>query len=450
MLKEFKTFIATNNLFGKKDKVLLAVSGGIDSVVMCELFHRAGFSFGIAHCNFGLRGKESDEDEVIVEKLAGRYKVPFHSKRFPTATIAKEKGISIQMAARELRYLWFNEILRKEGYNCIATAHHLDDQVETFFINMLRSTGIAGFHGILPQQGSIIRPLLFAYRHDIELFARQNHLAFREDSSNLETKYLRNKIRHEVLPVLRELNPGFPQVLTENIHRLRETEIIFRQAIDAARAGVLRKDKRGIHIRIDKLKEYSPVDLYAFEILAPFGFNDSVIRDIIHALDEPSGKTFFSSSHRLVKDRKELILTLLKKEKEIGKDTEKISIPSSRKEIRKPVHLLFEKNTVTASFRIDRSQDAANFDLKKIIFPLILRRWHKGDAFYPFGLNKKKKLSDYFIDCKFSIADKDNAWLLCSGKDIIWITGHRIDHRFRVTSRTKEVLQVKLLKGKKS
>jgi tRNA(Ile)-lysidine synthase len=314
----------------------------------------------------------------------------------------------------------------------------------------LRSTGIAGFHGILPRQGSIIRPLLFAYRHDIELFARQNHLGFREDSSNLETKYLRNKIRHEVLPILRELNPGFPQILTENINRIRETEMIFRKAIDKARAEVFRKDKTGIHIRIDKLKGYSPIDLYAFEFLAPFGFNDSVISDILHSLDEPSGKTFFSPSHRLMKDRKELILTLLKKEKETGKDTEKISIPSSRKEIRKPLHLLFEKNIVTASYRIDRSQDAATFDLKKITFPLILRRWQKGDAFYPYGLNKKKKLSDYFIDCKFSITDKENTWLLCSGKDIIWIAGHRIDHRFRVTSRTKEVLQVKLLKGKKS
>ncbi|MCX6245775.1 MAG: tRNA lysidine(34) synthetase TilS [Bacteroidetes bacterium] len=448
MLEGFKKFIVREKLLGKKDKVLLAVSGGIDSVVMCELFHRADYSFGIAHCNFGLRGCESDADEAFVGKLAGRYKVPFHSKRFQTTKIAKEKSISVQMAARELRYTWFEEVLQENKYQCIATAHHLDDQIETFFINLLRSTGIAGFHGILPRQGKIIRPLLFAYRHNIELFALQNHLAFREDSSNQETKYLRNKIRHEVIPVFHELNPAFPQTITENIYRLRKTEMVYRKAIDADRTNLFREDKTGIHIRIDKLKEFSPPELYAFEFLSPYGFNESVISDIIHSLDESGGKTFFSPTHRLVKDRKELIIHPLKTEKAGTLLPLYVSISDSRKEIRKPVHLRFEKIKITASFEIDPSKDKATLDLSKITFPLILKKWKRGDSFYPYGLNKKKKLSDYFIDCKFSIADKENTWLLCTGQHIIWVVGHRIDHRFRVTSRTKEVLQVKLVKGK--
>ena len=450
MLKEFKTYISDQDLFKPNDRILLAVSGGIDSVVMSELFHKAGYSFGIAHCNFGLRGKESDADEVFVEKLAGRYKVSFYCKRFLTTKDAKEKGISIQMAARELRYQWFEEIRVNEKYAFIATAHHLDDQVETFFINLLRSTGIAGFHGILPRQGNIIRPLLFSYRDNIEAFARKYKLIFREDSSNQETKYLRNKIRHEVIPVFRELNPAFPQILTETILRMRETEIIFRKSIEATRKKIIRNDNNGIYIRIEELRKLSPVDIYAFELLSPFGFHEPVIRDILHSINDPSGKFFYSSTYRLIKNREELILNPLSENKESRVKNAEISIPENKKEIRKPVHLSFTKTTTGKKFSIDPSKEVANLDLRKIVFPLLLRRWKRGDSFYPFGLNKKKKLSDYFIDSKLSILEKENTWLLCSGIHIIWIIGHRIDHRFRVTSQTKEVLQVRWLKGKNS
>ncbi len=448
MLKEFKTYISEQNLFNSNDSILLAVSGGIDSVVMSELFHRAGYSFGIAHCNFGLRGKESDADAAFVEKLAGKYKVPFYTKQFLTAMDAKEKGISIQMAARELRYLWFEELLVKEKYHSIATAHHLDDQVETFFINLLRSTGIAGFHGILPRQGNLVRPLLFTYRDSIESFARKYKLIFREDSSNLETKYLRNKIRHEVIPIFRELNPVFPHILTETILRMRETEVIFRNSIEAIRKNIIRNDKNGMHIRIDDLKKLTPVDIYAFELLSPFGFNEAVIHDILHFQDDSSGKFFYSSTHRLIKNRKELILNPLAGKKETRLKNAEISIPKNKKEIRKPIHLSFTTTTTIKRFVIDPSKEVANLDIRKIVFPLILRRWKKGDSFYPFGMNEKKKLSDYFIDSKLSIPEKENTWLLCSGTHILWIVGHRIDHRFRVTSQTKEVFQVRWI-GKK-
>ena len=400
----------------------------------------------IAHCNFGLRGKESDADEAFVKKLAGKYEVPFFNKRFFTAKEAKEKGISIQMAARELRYKWFEEIRIKEKYSSIATAHHLDDQVETFFINLLRSTGIAGFHGILPKQGNIIRPLLFSYRDDIEAFARKHKLAFREDSSNAETKYLRNKIRHEIIPVLRELNPVFPQILSETILRMRETETIFRNSIEEAQKKIFRKDKSGMHIRTGELKKLTPVDIYAFELLSPYGFNEAVIRDILHSPDDASGKIFYSPTYRLIKNREELILNPLTSKQESRLQNAEISIPENKKEIRKPVHLSIIKATAGKTFSIDPSREVANLDLRKIIFPLILRRWKKGDFFYPFGMNKKKKLSNYFIDIKLSIPEKENTWLLCSGRHILWIVGHRIDHRFRVTSQTKEVLQVRWLK----
>jgi tRNA(Ile)-lysidine synthase len=443
MLREFKAFIAKEKLFDPDNRILLAVSGGLDSVVMCELFHRAGFSFGIAHCNFSLRGKESDEDEVFVEKLARKYKVAFHCKRFSTKKVARDKKLSIQMAARDLRYEWFEEIRSKENYKFIATAHHLDDQIETFFINLQRSTGIAGLHGILPIQKTLVRPLLFTFRKNIDSYARKHKLTYREDSSNAENKYLRNKIRHEIIPVFRELNNAFPQVLTENIQRIREAEVIFRNSIEGVRKKLIKKDKDGLHIILNELNKLVPVDTYAFELLSPFGFNESVIGDLLQSREEYTGKIFYSQTHRLVMHREEIILTPIPDKKDILLKNSEIIIPEERKEIRKPIHLKFVRKDAVKRSDIDPSENMANLDLRNIKFPLVLRKWKKGDSFYPLGMNKKKKLSDYFIDRKLSIPAKEKIWLLCSGKDILWIVGQRIDHRFRITPKTKEVLQVR-------
>lgn len=448
MLKDFKAFIASENLIGTKDKILLAVSGGIDSVVMTDLFHRAGYDFGIAHCNFRLRGQESNDDQFFVYDLAKKYNVPFSTKKFLTKKDAKDNGISIQMAARELRYVWFAELIKKEGYTRVATAHHLDDQAETFFINLLRNTGIAGLHGILPRQGNLIRPLLFTHRDAIEAYANKHKLKYREDSSNAESKYLRNKIRHEIIPLMLELNPAFLESLTETINRLRDIEIIFRESIDVARNKIILKEKKEIHIRIEDLKKLTPLEIYPFEILSPYGFNEAVIRDILHSPDDASGKIFYSSTHRLIKNRDELILDPLPEKKENSPKKVEISIAQNRKEIRKPIHLTFKKLIPDKNFTIDFSNDVANLDLHKIEFPLVLRKWRKGNSFHPYGMNKNKKLSDYFIDNKLSVLEKENIWLLCSGSHILWIIGHRIDHRFRITSQTKEVLQVRWLKEK--
>ena len=446
MLQAFKTFISKEKLFLQGEKILLAVSGGMDSVAMTELFFRAKFIFGIAHCNFQLRGEESEKDEAFVLQLARKYKVPYFNKRFLTKELTESKSISVQMAARELRYGWFSELLRKEGFMFIATAHHLDDQIETFFINMLRSTGIAGFHGILPKQGNIIRPMLFACRGEIESFIKYNDLQYRDDRSNQEIKYLRNKIRHELIPVLAEINPGFRNILTENIFRIREAEKIFRNSVDQARNGIVRTENERVFISIREMKKLTPCTTYLFEFLSPFSFNYSVVNDIVKALDEDPGKQFYSPSHRVIKDRDDLIITPVDSERTGSIKKSEFLILENNLRLRTPLKLTFKKILKDLDFQIDTSPLVANLDLNKISFPLTLRKWRRGDSFYPYGRSHKKKLSDFFTDHKFSIDIKENTWLLCSEGKILWIVGHRIDNRFRITPRTKQVLQIRLLK----
>jgi len=446
MLQAFKTYIKKEKLFVPGEKILLAVSGGMDSVAMAELFCRAKYSFGIAHCNFQLRGEESDEDEVFVKDFAKKLKVPCYNRQFFTTDYADEHRLSTQMAARELRYNWFNELLTKEGYSFLATAHHLNDQVETFFINMLRSTGIAGFHGILPKQGKIIRPMLFAAREEIEEFIKKNKLVYREDRSNQEIKYLRNKIRHELIPVLAEINPGFSNILTENIYRIREAEKIFRDTVDNARNSIVRKKKERTLLSINEIKKLSPVTTWLFEFLCPFGFNYSVAKDVSEALNEEAGKQFYSPTHRLIKDRNDLIITPLESGKKAGAEETGFQIPENTSRLKNPLNLRMKTLVKNHDFKVDVSPVVANLDLQKVTFPLTLRKWQHGDVFHPFGRDHKKKLSDFFTDSKFSINDKENAWILCSGEKIAWIVGYRIDNRFRITAKTKQVLQIKWVK----
>lgn len=443
MLKDFNKFIISENLFSSKEKVLLAVSGGIDSVVMTDLFKRSGLSFGIAHCNFQLRGNDSEEDELFVAELAKKNKVPFFSQRFSTLHTAQSLGISVQMAARELRYGWFAEVLRKEKYSYIATAHHLDDQVETFFINLLRSSGIAGFHGILPKQGKIIRPLLFATRENINHYATDNHIKYREDKSNNDIKYLRNKIRHEILPVLQEINPDVIRHIGDNLERIREAEQIFRKTIEQKRKKIIRSEKEKITIPIGEIRKLNPQGTYLFEFLSPFGFNFSQVNDLLKSLDKISGKKLISHTHILIKDRENLYITPVPGQHGKPHFLKPVLLTESTKSITSPVRLKITQQKKDKTFRIDPDPSIAFLELHKLHFPLFLRKWQRGDYFYPFGQNHKKKLSDFFIDQKFSLLDKENTWLLVSGKEIVWIIGHRIDNRFRITSKTKEVLRIK-------
>lgn len=281
------------------------------------------------------------------------------------------------MAARDLRYEWFEETRIKENYKFIATAHHLDDQIETFFINLQRSTGIAGLHGILPIQKTLVRPLLFTFRENIVSYARKHKLAYREDSSNAENKYLRNKIRHEIIPVFSELNKAFPQVLTANIHRIREAEFIFRNSIETVRKKLMKEDNEGLHIAVNELNKLVPAGIYAFELLSPFGFNESVIGDLLQSREEFSGKIFYSPTYRLIMNRNEIILNPIPGKKDNLLKNREIIIPEERKEIRKPIHLKFERTEADNESGIDPSENTAHLDLRNIKFPLILRKWEK-------------------------------------------------------------------------
>jgi tRNA(Ile)-lysidine synthase len=440
MLDGFKNFIRKEKLFDEEDKILLAVSGGVDSAVMAELFRSSGYKFAIAHCNFQLRGKESDEDEKFVRKMAKRYGIPFFIQSFPTSKYAKGMGISLQMAARDLRYEWFGEILRMEGYRFVATAHHLDDQAETFLINLLRGTGISGLHGILPKHGTLLRPMLFTGRDEILKFAKRNKIDFREDSSNRSDKYLRNRIRRHVIPLLEKINPEFPSAIRETISHLRDFEKIGNLMVNEVRDQITQREKERILINIDAIRRLRPLETFAWELLSPYGFNRSVTGDILKSLNRSSGKTFLSETHRLTRDRKTLILEPV--EKDIHPICYKVIDFKSSKKLTVPVSLFFRKIKKSEITVIPVSRYEASLDLHKITFPLTIRKWAPGDAFHPFGMNGRKKLSRFFIDEKLSLPDKENTWLLCSGDKIAWVIGHRIDHSFRITSKTREILRV--------
>ncbi|MBA3971025.1 MAG: tRNA lysidine(34) synthetase TilS [Bacteroidetes bacterium] len=441
MLNLLTSYIQKEKLFSKSDKILITVSGGIDSVVLCELFRKAKFNFGIAHCNFKLRQKESDEDEQFAEALAEKLNVPFHTINFNTSTFAKKNKLSVQVAARQLRYEWFEQISEQFKYKYIATAHHADDSAETFFINLLRGTGIAGLHGILPKQGKIIRPLLFATKNDIIEFAKENKIKYREDSSNASDKYLRNKIRHHLIPALKDINPNFQSTIAESINHLREVESIYRKSINKKRKSILKEKDGKILISISELNKAKPPAPYLFEYLNPFGFNSSAIENILKSLDQSSGKQFFSGTHRLVKDRDLLIIDTRIKKPEAGKEkTKNHFIKKNQKElIVDGMKLNFKSFAKTSSYNLNTNNTAANIDFDKLKFPLEIRTWQKGDVFYPLGMKGKKKLSDLFTDKKLSLDKKEQVQILTSAGKIVWVIGIRMDERFKVAADTKKI-----------
>ncbi len=443
MLNAFLRYIRKESLFSPHQPILLAVSGGIDSVVMTALFHRAGFHFGIAHCNFTLRGEESNRDERFVEQLAAGYKVPFYSRTFPTEHYARGHHLSVQMAARELRYRWFNELLDSQDFNLVATAHHLDDQVETLLINLTRGTGLDGLQGIPSKQDRVIRPLMFATRTRIEQYQQDYNLPFCVDSSNLSVKYTRNKIRHEVLPVLDSINPDFRNGLILTIERLKEAGLIVREQVHTKRDTVCSENPDGLTIHIPRLLKLSAVNTYLYEWLSPMGFNYPTIKRISESLTGISGKIFLSQTWCLLRDRDKLIL------RPVGSVTSpavsEYDIDADVARIEQPLPLSFERIGLSGDFTPDKNPRIAFLDLAMIRFPLILRRWKKGDSFKPFGMKHTKKLSDFFIDEKFSVLEKENVWILESDGKIVWLVGHRPDDRFRITDRTTQALRIQWL-----
>lgn len=438
MLTAFKEFIAENNLIKPGQRVLLAVSGGIDSMVMAHLFLQSDYNTGIIHCNFSLRAGESDNDEEMVRNYASTHNIPFYTIRFDTKTYAKKNGISVQMAARDLRYSWFEEIRNKNGYDLIAVAHNLNDNIETLLINLIRGTGIAGLTGIKPANNRIIRPVLFASRQDIILYCDQHQISYREDKSNSDTKYTRNKIRHLIIPVLKEINPSIENTLNETAERFTGINEIVSDYVSLIRDRVSVHKGEFITFDISLLKTYLYNKTILFELFKPYGITNAMLKDLISIIDGKTGSQIISGTHRIIRNRKEIIISQEYTGNHIYFSVKNIT------DLRKVPGIASVRYTnITDKFKIQSDPSIACFDSGKVQFPLLIRSWKAGDHFYPFGMNRKKKLSDYFIDNKYSKFDKENTMILESDGKIIWIIGDRIDNRFRITSSTKNALIVK-------
>ncbi len=440
MQEKFEAFVREQKLFDKNDRVLVALSGGVDSVVLATLMLRSGYTFSVAHCNFHLRGEESNRDERFVRSWAEKNKIKLFVSEFDTYAYMQQKGISLEMAARELRYSMFKNLMTSQGFSLLATAHHADDSAETFFINLLRGTGIAGLHGILPKHDNIVRPLLFATRKDIFDFAKANNIPFVEDSTNEDTQFLRNKIRHRLFPLLKDLCPNFDTVIKKDIDRLRETEIVFRSVIERLRADIIEKESNICKINIDRLRKLHPIRILLYELLSEYGFNETDSNNVLASLDKESGKQFFSKTHRLLKDRNYLFITPLNADQH----QERYLLNESQNMVNEPIHLVLETLEELTFVNISKDRNIAMFDKDMLQFPLVLRHWKQGDAFVPFGMRKSKKLSDFFTSEKYSLIDKQQQWLLCSGDDIIWIVGRRTDNRYRISEKTKTILKIEI------
>ena len=438
MFDRFSAYIRSKNLFEEGQKILLAVSGGIDSMVMLHLFEKSGFDYGVVHCNFQLRGAESDEDEEFVRRQVLIHGIPAWFKKFETEEYAGLNGISIEMAARELRYDWFSEIRKEQGFDYVATAHHADDQIETFFLNLSRKTGIKGLTGIREKSGEIIRPLLFASRSEIEKFARENFIEYREDSTNSESVYQRNFIRNKILPAFESMNPAFRKNVTESIENLKEAEAIYNNFCNREKSEIVEKSDNSISIDIKKLEHSEFPKTLLIEILSEYGFNPVVIGEIFKSLDAEPGRQFFSKTHRLVKDRE--MLFVVKNEEPVR---HLFYVEKEEIELFQPLHLLISHHQ-TENFKLRKESQFACVDAGMLEFPLLIRKWQDGDYFQPFGMTGFKKLSDFFIDEKVPVHQKENTWLLCSGEKIVWVMGMRIDNRFRIDKSTRSVLQIEI------
>jgi tRNA(Ile)-lysidine synthase len=439
MQEAFKRYIEEQELCHYGERILLTVSGGVDSVVMAHLFAGNKFDCAIAHCNFQLRGGDSDTDEEFVRSLAGGYEMPVYVKRFDVDRVMEERGISVQMAARELRYAWFEELADQHSFDAIATAHNLNDSVETCFLNIARGTGIRGLTGIPVRNGKVIRPLLFAGRKEISAYAKNHNLAFREDSSNRETKYQRNKIRHDVIPTLELINPAFMETMAGNLKRLEEAGAILDQAVEKVRGEVFEKVQEGIRINIDLLSRLTPLRTWLYELFSPYGFTRAQCEGIRQILNADPGRRSISPTHQLYKDRNRLILVESRQE-----TFERYYLDSPEKPSSLPFSMDVELLDRSELGNIPAGRHTACLDYDEIQFPLTIRHWLHGDYFYPLGMDQIKKLSDFFVDEKVPVPEKERTWILASGRKIVWIMGHRIDNRFRITDRTSRVLLLRL------
>ena len=430
MLKyDVQKFIEEKKLFNLQDKILVALSGGADSVALLRVLLSLGYTCECAHCNFHLRGLESDRDEAFVRQLCEKQGIPLHVTHFDTSAYAKEHYISIEMAARELRYEWFEHIRKEIGASAIAVAHHRDDSVETFLLNLMRGAGINGLKGIPVKNGLIVRPLLSVSREDILDYLQAIHQDFVTDSTNMEDEYMRNKIRLNIIPVMKEVNPSIMETIQETTFRFSEISNIYRQdRTEAIARKVISTSPDMFRISLaDVLEDLAPLSLL-HEVLFPKGFNASQIQDIYRSLSSSqSGKLFFSTEWEVLRDREYIW---------IKKKAPAQSIPEIK----------MDEVNRTPSFVIPRDKHIACLDADKIKHPLTIRKWERGDKFVPLGMKGKKNVSDYLTDKKFSLFQKENQYVVCCGDDIVWLVNERTDHRYRITESTQRIMLIQIKK----
>lgn len=435
MLDKIKRYIADNKLFEQSDKLLVGLSGGADSMALLNVLIELKYDCVAAHCNFHLRGEESDKDQLYVEDWCNFKNIPLITVDFDTTKYAADNKISIEMAARELRYRWFERVRKDHDADYIAVGHHLNDSIETFLLNLIRGTGISGLSGIVPKNGRVVRPLLSVSREEIEEYLDGKATNFRVDSTNLEDIYTRNFVRLNLLPSLEKINPSINDAIARTSKNLSEVEKVYRHVMEKDIKVVLLDNV----IDIEKLKQTISPQSVLFEILFPLGFSPSSIEDVLDSIDATPGKVFYSPSHRLIKDR---IFFLIDKLSTNEVENRTFTINKGNTHIDLPLEMSFDVKPYPVD--ITKSPKYLYLDADLITYPLVLRKWQLGDWFVPFGMKGRKKLSDFFTDQKFSIKDKEDVWILVSGEDIVWVVGHRSDDRFRVTPKTKNVLVINI------
>lgn len=427
MLYLFRKIAEKCRLWDFNDHLLIAVSGGLDSMVLLDLCRQLYNPITVVHCNFCLRGIESDTDEALVRKIAKEYDLKLHSKRFDTEKYAQEKGISIEMAARDLRYSYFQELCQEYNYTKILTAHHANDSAETVLLNLTKGTGIKGLTGIPRKRDNIVRPLLTFPRVQLQEYAKKQNLAYREDETNKKTVFQRNKIRHQVLPLLKEINPKVVETLQANNERLQEVRSIYEDYISNRLLDLVKNEQ----IEITALAQEKYPQSLLYEWLSPYGFSATVVDNILETLTDTEAKLFFTKNHRLIKSRGNLQIAVHQREK---KDIFKVTTQG----VQYPIVLDIQD----LDGEIQKATNIAYFDAEKLQFPLQLRRKEEGDRFVPFGLKGTKKISEFFKNQKLTTLEKENTWLLCSGNDIIWIVGLRTDDRYKITKKTEKAIQI--------
>jgi len=458
LLQQFKQHIATLGFIEPKQKLLLAVSGGIDSVVLAHLIKQLGFEAEIAHCNFQLRGDESKRDENFVMHLAEQLQFPFHVVQFDTSSYALENKLSTQEAARELRYNWFKTLMQKDtSLRWILTAHHADDNIETLLMHFFKGTGISGLRAIPIKNESVLRPLLAFNRTEIEHYATENNITFVEDRSNATEAYTRNYFRLQLIPALEKVYPSVKENLKNNIDRFRDIELIYKESIDKKIKKLLLKSGNNWRVAVEQLKHLPAQNTLVFELFQPFGFGPKQTPEIIKLLESDSGKYILSNTHRILKNRNMLIINAIEADYDtitlIETNNEEIEFPLGKLIVRnekvskgKKSSIALSNETLVTQTAINNLPNIAQIDAAGLKFPLLLRKTKSGDYFYPLGMRKKKKVARFLIDLKLSKLEKENTWVIESDKKIIWIVNHRIDERFKITSSTRNLVVFKMTK----